>query len=97
MKKLTLVLALALVGTGCIGPNNAFQSANSWNSRATDSKWWNELIFVGMWIIPVYPITLLGDIVIFNSIEFFGEENPIREPRPYTPVSDLSTDSADDQ
>lgn len=34
------------------------------------------------WILPVYPLCLAGDIVIFNSIEFWGGNNPINEPDP---------------
>jgi hypothetical protein len=89
MKKTLLLPALAatLLGSACIGPNNAFRSVHSWNTRATDSKWWNEAIHVGMWIVPVYELTLFGDIVIFNSIEFWGSENPIKEPEPAKPVN----------
>src|SRR5262245_14857117 len=74
------VLATLLLGTSCIGPNNAFRGVNAWNTRATDSKWWNEVIHVGMWVIPVYEVVLAGDLVIFNSIEFWGGNNPINEP-----------------
>ena len=44
---------------------------HQWNAKATDSRWANEAIFVGMWIIPVYGICYLGDVVIFNSIKFW--------------------------
>ena len=94
MKKkflLSVTLALGLCCTSCIGPNNAFDGASSWNSRATDSKWWNELIYIGMWVVPVYPLALTGDVLIFNSIEFWGGENPIGEPDPYTPQNDLGS------
>ena len=86
MKKLLLgtCLALGLCCTSCIGPNNAFNGANSWTSRATDSKWWNELINIGMWVAP-YPLALTGDVLIFNSLEFWAMENPIGEPQAYTP------------
>lgn len=78
--KLLVALAVALLGTGCIGPNRAFRGLNSWNTRATDSKWWNEVIHVGLWVVPVYELALAGDIVIFNSIEFWGGNNPVNEP-----------------
>jgi hypothetical protein len=92
MKRPILVAALAatLPGTGCIGPNHAFRGVHSWNTRATDSKWWNELLHIGMWIIPVYELTLAGDILIFNSIEFWGGNNPINEPDPPQPVKNGS-------
>ena len=89
MKKLLLasVLALGLL-TSCIGPNNAFNGLSSWNGRATESKWWNELIWVALWVVPVYPLAMAGDVVIFNSIEFWGGENPFSEPEPFTPQGD---------
>ncbi len=82
MRKMILpfVLALTMLGTSCIGPNNAFRGLGSWNTRATDSKWWNEVIWLGLWIVPAYPLALAGDVVIFNSIEFWGGENPFGEP-----------------
>jgi hypothetical protein len=85
MKKQLLhcaLLATALLATSCIGSNRAFRGVHSWNTRATDSKWGNEAIHVAFWILPVYPLALLGDIVIFNSIEFWGGNNPINEPDP---------------
>lgn len=82
MKKRLLPLSLltALFATGCIGPNHAFRGVHSWNTRATDSKWANTFIHIGLWVLPVYELALLGDIVIFNSIEFWGGNNPLNEP-----------------
>jgi hypothetical protein len=100
MKKLSalcLTALLALPTIGCLGPNNAFNSVNSWNSRATDSKWWNELIAVGFWIIPVYPLCLTGDVLIFNSIEFWGGENIISDPKPFTRVNQLDAGAPADE
>jgi len=82
MKKTILgaALALGLLGSSCLGPNNAFDSLHHWNKHVTDSKWGNEGIFVLLTIIPVYGVAYLGDIIIFNSIEFWGGENPISPP-----------------
>jgi hypothetical protein len=88
MKKIPLLAALATALLGsCIGPNRAFRSLNSWNTRATDSKWWNEAIHVALWVVPVYELALAGDIVIFNSVEFWGGNNPIKEPEAPKPVN----------
>ncbi len=90
MKKLTLVFSLLLVltTTSCLGPNRAMNSMNSVNSELTESKWLNELLF----IIPFYwvgQIALLGDVLIFNSIEWWGGDNPISEPRPFQSQADM--------
>ena len=79
-KTITALCAAALLGTSCVGPYNAFNSVSSWNSKATDNKFLNELIYIGLYIVPVYQLATLGDAVIFNSIEFWGGENPIGKP-----------------
>lgn len=84
-----VALAALSLGASCIGPNNAFRSVQAWNSDATGSKWANEAIHVAFWIVPVYQLTLLGDIVIFNSVEFWGGNNPVREPKPFTPADQM--------
>lgn len=80
MKKSLLAasLALTVLGTSCLGPNNAFNNLNRWNHKVTDNKWANEGIFIVLNIIPVYGLWYWGDILIFNSIEFWGGENPIK-------------------
>jgi hypothetical protein len=74
------LLGLSLLTTSCLGPNNAWESLHHWNRNMNESKWINELVFIGLTIIPVYGICYLGDIVIFNSIEFWGGENPVSAP-----------------
>jgi hypothetical protein len=80
-----LSLAVCLTGTSCIGPNNAFNSLSNWNSGLSESKYINELAFIGLNIIPAYPICLWGDYIIFNSVEFWTGENLIKKPEPFTP------------
>ena len=41
---------------------------------ATDNKYVNEAIFLGFWIFPVYEFAYLGDVVIFNTINFWKRE-----------------------
>jgi len=84
-KTLTAIAMVAALGTtSCVGPYNAFNSVASWNSRVSDSKFLNELVYIGLYIIPVYGIASLGDALIFNSIEFWGGENPISKPEEFT-------------
>jgi len=64
-----LSLTAALV-TGCYGSYGAFNAVHHWNGHATGNKVANSAIHLGMWIVPVYPICLLGDFLVFNNIEF---------------------------
>jgi len=82
MKKLFLaaMLALGVSTSGCLGPNNAYNSILNWNAEATDHDWVNEGIFLGLVIIPVYGIALLGDYLIFNTIDYWSGSNPIDDP-----------------
>ena len=86
----TFALAFFLTTTSCIGPNNAFNSVATWNSKLSDSKWVNELAFLGLNIIPVYGVFLLGDCPIFNSVEFWTGKNWIDKPEPYKPQETAS-------
>jgi hypothetical protein len=82
MKKslLSAALALSLLTPACLGPDNLYGGIKNWNAEVSDQDWLNEVIFVGFWIIPVYPFALLGDVVIFNTIEYWTGDNPIKEP-----------------
>ena len=70
------LLSLALFSS-CLGPNKLFNKLHDWNETATDERWANEGIFVVLNVIPVYGVCYLGDIIIFNSIEWWGGTNPI--------------------
>lgn len=81
MKKslIAAALTLGLLSSSCLGPNNLYNGIRNWNAEVTEQDWLNEVIFIGFWIIPVYPIASFGDIVIFNTIGYWGE-NPIKDP-----------------
>lgn len=76
----TAALALGLTTTSCIGPNHAYNSLGSWNSTVSENKFLNELVFIGMHVVPAYPLCFAGDLIIFNSIEFWSGNNPIPTP-----------------
>ena len=79
MKKRIICIALAssVMFTSCVGSFSAFNGLKDWNMQLTDSKFVNNLVFWGLLIIPVYEIFLLGDVVIFNVLEFWTGNNPI--------------------
>ena len=67
---------LLVFQAGCIGHFRLTGSLLSWNHQISN-KWVNELVFVGLAVMPVYAFSLLGDAFIFNAIEFWGGTNPI--------------------
>ena len=83
MKKLLLAgVCAASLFTSCLGPNNAHDGIRNWNVELSSSPWVSELVFFGLWIIPVYPLAYAGDVLIFNTMGFWGT-NPINDPGPY--------------
>ena len=78
MKKLLAVLIIGCLalGAGCTGPFKLTKSVHKWQT-SFESKWVDELAFLGCVILPVYGLSTLGDAIVFNSIEFWGGENPV--------------------
>lgn len=79
MRKLTLavVLSVSVLSTSCLGSFNAWNGLKDWNETATDNKFANNAIFWALNIIPVYGVFYLGDVLIFNLVEFWSGDNPI--------------------
>lgn len=83
-----VIAVVALIGflgatTACYGPFNLTKTLYKWNGQIKGSgqvtaKWMQELVFLGLAILPVYEFALLGDALIFNSIEFWTGDNPIK-------------------
>lgn len=81
---LTLGVAATLTATSCIGPNNAYNSVLNWNSKLSN-KYVNELAFLGLHFIPVYQLCYFGDLILFNSVEFWSGKNMIAKPEAFKP------------
>ncbi len=79
-KVFTVAIALTLVGsislTSCIGSFGLSNKLYSWNNTI-GNKWVNELVFIAMWILPVYELCVFADVVVVNSIEFWTGSNPL--------------------
>jgi hypothetical protein len=84
-------LALALSLTGCMGHNALTARALRWNLTTVENRWGREGLFFGMFVIPVYPIFKLIDLLLLNSIEFWSGTNPLngRSPLVDVPKSEL--------
>lgn len=82
MKKFKIsVFAILLAGgifsfQSCIGSFSLTNSVLNWN-KSVGNKFVNELVFFAFWILPVYEVTSLADILILNSIEFWSGKNPM--------------------
>ena len=83
MKKriLTHALALVLCGslltmTSCIGSFSLTNRLLGW-SQHVGNKFVNELVFFAFWILPVYEVSCLADVLVLNSIEFWSGSNPM--------------------
>lgn len=73
---LASVLACSLTLSSCIGSFRLTNSVLKWNNQV-GSKFVNELVFFAFWILPVYEVTSLADILVINSIEFWSGKNPL--------------------
>lgn len=82
MKKnsITVGLLIALAATlplqSCIGSFGLTNKVLSWNNQV-GSKFVNELVFFAFWILPVYEVTAIADLLVLNSIEFWSGNNPV--------------------
>lgn len=86
MKKIVSVIIIAgLVGVmGCMGKfqltsklNDGIVGIAKGQTGGKGSQWAAEGVFLICAILPVYAIAILGDALIFNSIEFWSGDNPI--------------------
>ncbi len=79
MKKLTvcILLSASILCSSCLGSFSAFNGLRDWNDGLTDSKFLDNLIFWVFNIIPVYGLFFVGDVLIFNVIEFWSGSNPL--------------------
>ena len=70
----TLICSMTM--TSCIGSFTLSNKLLSWNNHISN-KFVNELVFFAFWILPVYEVAGLADILVLNSIEFWSGSNPV--------------------
>ena len=81
MKKKTFIVATvvalsaSMMLQSCIGSFALFNKVKAWNDHVGD-KFVNEIVFVAMWILPVYELSFMADLFVLNSIEFWSGSNP---------------------
>lgn len=83
---ITVIVSFMSVTTACYGPFNLTRNVYHWNSEVKGSgevneKWMKEIVFFAMIIIPVYMLSALADAFIFNSMQFWTGNNPVKLTR----------------
>lgn len=80
MKKIAISVALAAVlctsMSSCMGKFALTRNLYAWNEQISN-KFINEIVFVAFWILPVYEVCGIADLIVLNSIEFWSGDNPI--------------------
>ncbi len=89
MKRLAIpALAVILILSACTGSFTLTNKVNKFN-KIFENPWVEEVVFLAMVIVPVYEISLIADMLIFNSIEFWTGENPVAEEQQITLTDDV--------
>ncbi len=85
----TATLAVAAAGlvvtSGCFGSFQLTRKVYSWNKSVSPDKWVQELVFLGLYIVPVYGLAGLADVVFANTVEFWTGTNPVASARTQRP------------
>lgn len=68
-----LLLSAVILFSSCIGSFQLTNKLKNWN-EGLGNKFVNELVFLAFNIIPVYSATLFIDAIVFNTIEFWGDD-----------------------
>lgn len=80
MKKKIIPVALLLLSAfsfqSCIGNFSLTNKVLAWNQHV-NNKFVNEVVFFAFWVLPVYEVTALADLLVINSIEFWSGNNPL--------------------
>ncbi|MCH5235040.1 MAG: DUF3332 domain-containing protein [Muribaculaceae bacterium] len=71
-----LLLISSLSFQSCIGSFSLTNKVLTWN-RNVNNKFVNELVFFAFWVLPVYEVTAVADLLVINSIEFWSGNKPL--------------------
>ena len=76
VKLFAVLFSVAILCSSCFGSFGLTRKVYNWNKTVGD-KWVNELVFIGLNIVPVYWVASFADVVVLNSIEFWTGSNPV--------------------
>ena len=72
------LLAVMVFTSGCIGTMSATSRVKTWN-REIENRWAGQGVYI-LLRLPyggIYGLLFLSDVLFFNSIEFWGGNNPV--------------------
>lgn len=72
-----LAVTVGLSSTACIGRMALAGKVMEFNLQAAQDRFARWIIFLILYIVPVYPFAGALDLIIFNSLEFWTGTNPI--------------------
>ncbi len=85
----TAVLAVAAAGlvvtSGCFGSFQLTRKVYNWNKTVSPDKWVQELVFIGLSIVPVYSVAGFADVIFANAVEFWTGTNPVASSQTQRP------------
>ncbi len=74
---LILAAFLPVTTTACFGKFQLTQKVYKFNQDIDGDKWIQWFAFLVLSIVPIYGISLVIDLVLANSVEFWSGSNPI--------------------
>lgn len=77
---LVCALSCSMLFSSCIGSFSLTSKLHAWNSQV-GNKFVNELVFFAFCVLPVYEVSVLADVIVLNSIEFWSGSNPVAQGR----------------
>ncbi len=83
MKRIKLFVSYFLItltvftSTGCFGSFGLVKAVYDFNDGLSENKFIKSLMMIVLLVIPVYEISALLDIILFNLIEFWSGSNPV--------------------
>ncbi len=83
------ILSVATFGllssSACFGSFQLTRKVYAWNKAVSPDKFVQELVFLGLNIVPVYWFAGAADAIFANSVEFWTGTNPVASARTLRP------------
>jgi hypothetical protein len=83
---LMLAAFLPVTTTACFGKFQLTQRVYEFNQDIDGDKWIQWFAFLVLSIVPIYALSLVIDLVLANSVEFWSGSNPISSDSGMTKV-----------